>query len=82
MNPLLDLNNMMFGRIEPRATQKQTILAHLEKYGQITSLEAMNKYLILRLQARIGELRKHHNIKTIMVDNARRGKHAVYKLQT
>ena len=30
MNPLLDINNMMFGRIEPRATQKKTIMTKFE----------------------------------------------------
>lgn len=39
-------------------TQKQTILSHLQKWGDITQLEATHRYMILRLAARIEELRR------------------------
>ena len=38
-------------------TQCQRILRHLEDYGSLTSLEAVNEYGILRLSARIWDLR-------------------------
>lgn len=39
------------------ATQCERILRHLKDYGSITSLEAMNEYGIMRLAARINDLR-------------------------
>ena len=38
-------------------TQNEEILRHLLTYGKITSLEAMNKYRIMRLGARIYDLK-------------------------
>lgn len=37
--------------------QNEEILRHLLTYGKITSLEAMNKYGIMRLGARIYDLK-------------------------
>ena len=37
--------------------QNLQILAHLDRFGSITSLEAMNAYGILRLASRISDLR-------------------------
>lgn len=42
-------------------TQKQQVLAHLEKYGSITSWEAIKKYNITRLAAIIFDLRDEGN---------------------
>ena len=39
-------------------TQKETILRHLYEKGPISQLEATREYMILRLSARIEELRK------------------------
>lgn len=38
-------------------TQKEKILRHLEQFGSITPLEAQAEYAIMRLGARIKELR-------------------------
>lgn len=44
-------------------TQTERILNHLDKYGSITALEAMNEYGIMRLASRISDLkRKGYNI--------------------
>ena len=39
-------------------TQCETILRHMEDYGSITSLEAMQEYGIMRLASRITDLKK------------------------
>lgn len=41
-----------------KLTQCDRILRHLRDHGYITSLEAVNEYGIMRLAARIGELRE------------------------
>ena len=41
-----------------KLTQCDKVLRHLRDHGYITSLEAINEYGILRLAARIGELRE------------------------
>ena len=38
-------------------TQTQIILEHMERFGSITALEAVNGYGILRLASRISDLR-------------------------
>ena len=40
-----------------KITQCDRILRHLNDYGSITSLEAMQEYSILRLASRINDLR-------------------------
>jgi len=46
-------------------TQKETVLKHLQDHGQITDLEAYNRYAIRRLGARIWDLRADgHKIRT------------------
>ena len=50
--------------------QKQIILAHIEQYGNISTLEGYNKYKIMRVGSVINLLRKEgFNIKTIMEYN-------------
>ena len=39
-------------------TQTERIMRHLNDYGSITSLEAINEYGILRLASRISDLKK------------------------
>jgi biotin operon repressor len=39
-------------------TQKQEILVHLKKHGEITPLDALKEFGCFRLAARIHELRK------------------------
>lgn len=41
-----------------KSTQRLRIMKHLQKYGSITSLEALREYGIMRLSARIRELRE------------------------
>ena len=41
-----------------KLTQCDKVLRHLRDHGYSTSLEAINEYGILRLAARIGELRE------------------------
>lgn len=44
---------------DPRKkSQKEQILAHIEKYGSITPLEAQHFYSCMRLGARIWDLRR------------------------
>ena len=39
-------------------TQCEKILRHMEDYGSITSLEAVNEYGIMRLASRISDLKQ------------------------
>lgn len=39
-------------------TQNERILRHLDKYGSITSLEAMQEYGIMRLASRINDIKR------------------------
>lgn len=44
--------------MEKKLTQKERILRHLEDYGSITPVEAMKEYGVMRLAARISDLKK------------------------
>lgn len=48
-----------------KINMKQRILNHLEKYGTITSLEAINEYGCTRLSHYIWLLRKEYEIKSV-----------------
>lgn len=63
--------------------QNRTILRHLIKYGSITQEEAIERYKVYRLSARIADLRDDKvNISTYREDNRdRRGQHARYFLE-
>jgi len=62
-------------------SQNKTILAHLTTHGQIDAITAIRKYLILRVAARINELRNMgYNIKTEMVMKNKKN-FAIYKLE-
>lgn len=38
-------------------TQNEKVLAHLQKYGTITPLEALSEYGIMRLASRVSDLK-------------------------
>lgn len=63
---------------------RNLILKHLEKYGKITSWEAITKYHCTRLSAVIFDLRKKHNIITSDVyyetKDGKIKKYGLYKL--
>ena len=65
-------------------TQCERILRHLEDYGSLTQLEAVQEYGILRLSARIWDLRKAgHEIRQEMVTGRNRyGEKTVYASYT
>lgn len=57
-------------------TQRDALLAYLQRHGRISPLEALRELGIYRLAARIIELRAAgHDIRTRLVDG-----HAVYEL--
>lgn len=62
--------------------QNEIILAHLQEFGTITPLQAMNNYGCMRLGARINELRKSgYSIRTDTVKQKNRyGKMTRYAL--
>ena len=67
-------------------SQCQKILKHLIRYGQITSMQAINKFGCTRLAARISDLKdKGIGIETVMVyKKTADGDHihyGIYKLQ-
>lgn len=64
-------------------TQSESILLHLRKNKTITPLEALRKYGIFRLAARIEELRKRgFNIQTEYVRNKKKvfGQYSIEKV--
>lgn len=67
--------------IKDKVTQKERILNHLEVWGKINPLAALNEYGCFRLAAVIFELKEAgHHIETVMKSN-RGGQHyAEYKL--
>ena len=46
------------------ASQNQRVLKHLKSGKPLTSLQALNKFGIMRLAARINELKLNHNIES------------------
>jgi hypothetical protein len=67
---------------KPYSPQNKLILDHLYRTGEITQLEALNQYGIMRLASRINDLRKAGwRILTENTVNKATGKHyATYKL--
>ena len=54
-------------------TQSQRILRHLEDYGSITQMDAMQDYGIMRLASRVNDLRREgHPIVTDVVEGRNR----------
>lgn len=45
-------------RVPQSVTQNDTVLMHLQQFGEITALQAFTRYQITRLSARIYELRQ------------------------
>lgn len=63
-------------------SQNKTILAHLTTHGRIDAITAIKKYLILRLAARINQLRNMgYDIKTERVMKNKKN-FAIYKLES
>jgi hypothetical protein len=63
-------------------SQNKTILAHLTTHGRIDAITAIRKYLILRLAARINNLRDMgYSIKTERVVKSKKN-FAVYILES
>lgn len=55
--------------------QKQIILEHIIKYGNISTLEGYDKYKIMRVGSVINLLRNEgYNIKTVMENNRNKTK--------
>lgn len=48
-------------------SKTQKVLNHLIDVGHITSWEAINKYQATRLSAIVFNLKKHHDIETVLV---------------
>lgn len=68
-------------------TQCDRILRHLEDYGSITSLEAIQEYGILRLASRINDLRRagHRITSGTMAGKNRYGEttyYSIYRLES
>ena len=62
-------------------TQNKKILAHLEKYGSITPIEAQELYRCMRLASRIADLRgMKYKITTERVKSANGAWYAKYRL--
>jgi len=59
--------------------QKQTILQHMIEHGTINPITSIKSYQIMRLAARICDLRKDHNIKTHTITKGKKS-FAVYEL--
>ncbi|MCD6106804.1 MAG: helix-turn-helix domain-containing protein [Caldisericaceae bacterium] len=58
-----------------KLSQNKLVLNHLEEYGAIDPLTALSEYGIMRLGARIYELKKAgHKIEKEMITNPRTGK--------
>ena len=53
-------------------SQKKKILRHLETFGSIDPVQALQEYGVFRLAARIEELRQEHNIETHLVKTINR----------
>jgi len=49
-------------------TQTQMILRHLQMFGSITPIEALEEYGCFRLAARINDLRDEHQIETTTIE--------------
>ena len=51
-----------------RTTQKEKVLAYMQRYGSITPIDALREFSCMRLGARIADLKADgHHIKTEMV---------------
>lgn len=63
---------MKYINAEDYKNQKEIILAHIKKYGEISTLDGYDKYQIMRVGSVINMLRKEgYNIITIMENKNR-----------
>ena len=53
-------------------TQCDKILRHLHRFGSIDPIQAIQEYGVLRLAARINDLRTGHDIETHLVESLNR----------
>lgn len=53
-------------------SQCDKILRHLQRFGSIDPIQAIQEYGVLRLAARINDLREVHTIETHLVDTVNR----------
>lgn len=53
-------------------SQCDNILKHLERFGSIDPMQAIQEYGVLRLAARINDLRAGHEIETHLVETVNR----------
>lgn len=64
-------------------TQTQMVLEYLQKYGEITPLEALSAIGCFRLSARIADLRAEgHEIETRINNGLGAKRYAIYSLKT
>lgn len=75
----------MEAKRKPNISQEEMVLNHMQKYGKITSLEAMEKYGIMRLASRISDLKaKGYEIEREIKQGVNRYGHkvnfAIYRL--
>lgn len=67
---------------EKSMTQKERVLTYLQNNGKMTNWDAIRLFGLTCLQVTIKELRKEHEIETIMVDSKNRfgepTRHGVY----
>lgn len=76
----MKITNFLQGKVDEQSSQAKTVLAHLQKYGRITSMEAISKYRITRLAAVIYDLRDEYVIDSDERAVSKRGKqYAIYK---
>lgn len=59
-------------------TQREMVLRHLQQFGSITPHDAMREYGIMRLAARIAELRMEHPITSTLEPKHNRFGEKVY----
>ena len=69
--------------MEKGTTKQEKVLNHLQTYGHITPLEALERYGSFRLGALIFNLRQEgHDIKTdIMRNNRTKSNYALYSMK-
>lgn len=66
---------------DEKKSQAEMVLEYLQKYGEITAIEALTAIRCFRLAARISDLRADgHNITTVMTNDGKKS-YAIYRLE-
>ena len=69
------------GAMKQTSSQSAKVLYHLQNYGSLTAIEALELFACFRLAARINDLKEAgHNIQTEMVRQKNGKKIAVYSI--